>query len=246
MWTCNSTYKYFIHFSENGTINDNLEQQAQALYRSWFIDFEPFKGGKFIDSELGEIPEGWRVGKLIEIADIIMGQSPQGSSFNEIGDGIIFYQGRTEFGERFPSIRLYTTEPSRFAEPLSVLLSVRAPVGDINIASRKCCIGRGLASIKSKKAHYSFLFYTMQSLKPLLDKFNGEGTVFGSINRSSLENMTIVIPPNDIIERFEKITQKIDMKILNFFNESNNLKDQRDILLPKLMSGELKINDLHS
>ena len=230
----------------NQRINDNLEQQAQALYRSWFIDFEPFKGGKFIDSELGEIPEGWRVGKLIEIADIIMGQSPQGSSFNEIGDGIIFYQGRTEFGERFPSIRLYTTEPSRFAEPLSVLLSVRAPVGDINIASRKCCIGRGLASIKSKKAHYSFLFYTMQSLKPLLDKFNGEGTVFGSINRSSLENMTIVIPPNDIIERFEKITQKIDMKILNFFNESNNLKDQRDILLPKLMSGELKINDLHS
>ncbi|MEA4995701.1 MAG: restriction endonuclease subunit S, partial [Petrimonas sp.] len=139
-----------------------------------------------------------------------------------------------------------TTEPSRFAEPLSVLLSVRAPVGDINIANRKCCIGRGLASIKSKHAHYSFLFYTMQFLKPLLDKFNGEGTVFGSINRSSLENMQIVIPPSDIIERFERITQKIDLKILNSFNESNNLKNQRDIILPKLMSGELKINDLHS
>ncbi|WP_201780505.1 restriction endonuclease subunit S, partial [Dysgonomonas macrotermitis] len=206
--------------------------------------FEPFKGGKFVGSELGEIPEGWRVGKLIEIADIIMGQSPQGRSFNEVGDGIVFYQGRTEFGDRFPSIRLYTTEPNRFAEPLSVLLSVRAPVGDINIAHRKCCIGRGLASIKSNNAHYSFIFYTMQSLKPLLDKFNGEGTVFGSINRSSIENMTIVIPPNDIIERFERITQKIDMKILNSFNESNNLKEQRDILLPKLISGELKINDL--
>ena len=80
MWTCNSTYKYFIHFSENGTINDNLEQQAQALYRSWFIDFEPFKYAEFVESELGEIPEKWRVGKLSDIGKIVGGSTPSKSN----------------------------------------------------------------------------------------------------------------------------------------------------------------------
>lgn len=108
-----------------------------------------------------------------------MGQSPKGTSYNEIGNGIVFYQGRADFGNRFPSIRLFTTEPSRYAEPHSVLLSVRAPVGDINIAVEKCCIGRGLASIYSKTGHQSFVLYTMFSLKKELDKFNSEGTVFG-------------------------------------------------------------------
>lgn len=118
----------------NRRINANLEAQAQALFRSWFVDFEPFRDGPFVDSELGKIPQGWEIGTLSEIADITMGQSPKGSSYNEEGNGIIFYQGRAEFGNRFPSIRLYTTEPTRIAEINSVLLSVRAPVGDINIA----------------------------------------------------------------------------------------------------------------
>ena len=145
----------------NRRINENLEQQAQALFKSWFVDFEPFKDGKFVDSELGMIPEGWRVGVLADIANITMGQSPKGTSYNEIGDGISFYQGRAEFGNRFPSVRLFTTEPSRYAEPYSVLLSVRAPVGDINIAVERCCIGRGLASILSKNKHQSFVLYTI-------------------------------------------------------------------------------------
>ena len=156
----------------NRRINENLEQQAQALFKSWFVDFEPFKDGKFVDSEFGKIPEGWKVGILSDIANITMGQSPKGTSYNEIGNGIVFYQGRADFGNRFPSIRLFTTEPSRYAEPHSVLLSVRAPVGDINIAVEKCCIGRGLASIYSKTGHQSFVLYTMFSLKKELDKFH--------------------------------------------------------------------------
>lgn len=102
----------------NRRINANLE--AQALFQSWFVDFEPFRDGPFVDSELGKIPQGWKVGTLLEVADITMGQSPKGSSYNEEGDGIIFYQGRAEFGNRFPSIRLYTTEPTRIAEINSV------------------------------------------------------------------------------------------------------------------------------
>lgn len=149
----------------NNKINANLEAQAQALFKSWFVDFTPFKDQPFVDSELGPIPQGWKVGTLGDIANIIMGQSPAGSSYNERGNGVIFYQGRTEFGFRFPNVRLYTTMPKRYAEPMSILLSVRAPVGDINVAIEKCCIGRGLASISSKRGLHSFLLYLVKSLK---------------------------------------------------------------------------------
>lgn len=225
----------------NRRICENLEAQAQALFKHWFIDFAPFKNGKFVESELGMIPEGWRVGTLGEIAVITMGQSPAGSSYNEKGEGVIFYQGRTEFGFRYPSVRLYTTEPKRFAEPLSTLLSVRAPVGDINVATERCCIGRGLASIKSNKNCHSYIFYLLQSMKRRFDVYNGEGTVFGSINKDTLNGLKIFIPNNTIISDFEEIVEEIDKKILESHQESSRLSSLRDTLLPKLMSGEIKV-----
>jgi type I restriction enzyme S subunit len=228
----------------NRRINENLEQQAQALFKSWFVDFEPFKDGKFVDSELGMIPEGWKVGTLSDIANVTMGQSPKGTSYNENGEGIVFYQGRADFGNRYPSVRLFTTEPTRYADPFSVLLSVRAPVGDINIAVEKCCIGRGLASIYSKTGHQSFVLYTMFSLKKELDKFNSEGTVFGSINRTSIENLRIIIPSIDVIQQFDTLVRSFDIKLFDLFKETENLKKIRDTLLPKLMSGELKLSEI--
>ena len=225
----------------NRRINDNLEQQAQALFKSWFVNFEPFKNGQFVDSELGKIPKGWKVGYLSEIADIIMGQSPNGSTYNENGEGIIFYQGRAEFGTRFPSIRLFTTNPTRIAPANSILISVRAPVGDINITHKECCIGRGLASAVSRTNKSAFLLYTLFSLKSDLDRFNAEGTVFGSINRKTLESLKILIPTNDIISKFEAIVASMDQQILILHIESENLKILRDTLLPKLMSGERSV-----
>lgn len=121
-------------------INHNLEEQAKAIFKSWFVDFEPFQDGTFVDSELGQIPTGWRTGVLSEIADITMGQSPKGSSYNENSEGSVFYQGRAEFTDRFPTRRLFTTEPKRMAEAGDVLLSVRAPVGDMNIANVKAAV----------------------------------------------------------------------------------------------------------
>ena len=228
----------------NNRINHNLEEQAQALYKSWFIDFEPFKGGKFVDSGLGLIPEGWHVGTLSEIADITMGQSPSGSSFNEDGRGIVFYQGRTEFGFRFPLIKLFTTEPTRYAEPHSVLMSVRAPVGDINVALVKCCIGRGLAAITAKYNAYSFVLYTLKGKSSELDLYNGEGTVFGSINRKDIERLSVLIPPKSIIQRFNDCIKPIDDSIEIACKEIVSLSYSRDSLLPKLMSGQLTFDAL--
>lgn len=216
----------------NNKINTNLEQQARTLFKNWFVDFEPF-GGK--------MPEEWKVGKLSDIAEITMGQSPDGKSYNEDGIGTVFYQGRAEFGTRFPTRRLFTTEPKRIAKKFDTLMSVRAPVGDTNIANEDCCIGRGLAAIHSKDNHQSFVHYTVLSLRSQLDVFNGEGTVFGCINRDALNNMEVVIPAKDDLDKFEKIVASLDADIFNRSEENDRLKIIRDTLLPKLMNGEIEV-----
>ena len=228
----------------NRRINEQLEELAQPLFKSWFIDFEPFKDGEFEDSKLGMIPKGWKVGTLGDVADVVMGSSPAGSSYNTEGDGSIFYQGRTDFGFRFPCVRMYTTEPKRFAESNSVLLSVRAPVGDVNIAFEKCCIGRGLASIKSNCNADSYTYYLMKSLKPVLDNYNNEGTVFGCINKDALNNLSIVVPTVEIIEEFERIASSFDVEIRRRSEEITHLTTLRNTLLPKLMSGEIDVNEV--
>ena len=214
---------------ENNQINNNLEQQAQAIYQQMFID--------------NPAPD-WIEGSLSDIANITMGQSPSGSSYNEDGIGAIFFQGRAEFGFRFPTIRLYTTEPKRMAYANDILMSVRAPVGDLNVAHNDCCIGRGLAAIHSKTNHQSFVLYTMFSIKKQLDVFNGEGTVFGSINRNSLNDMPILIPDDEQIEKFELIVAPMDAAIRNNYDEICRLQAVRDSLLPRLMSGELDVSNI--
>lgn len=225
----------------NNKINADLEEMAQAIFKNWFVDFEPFKDGKFVDSELGMIPEGWKVGTLADIAEITMGQSPAGNSLNENREGMIFYQGSSDFGFRFPSIRVFTTEPKRLAVANSVLFSVRAPVGDINVAKEECCIGRGVAFIKSKYGHDSYLFYTMKSLHKLFDSFDGEGTVFGSINKKTLSAIQILLPSDGIVEQFNNIASSFDDRIRSLSDENSRLSLLRDTLLPRLMSGELEV-----
>lgn len=211
---------------QNSLINDNLQQQALALYSSMFLDNPALEA---------------TAGTLKDIADITMGQSPSGSSYNEEGNGEVFYQGRAEFGYRFPTRRLYTTEPKRMAEAGDVLLSVRAPVGDLNVAYERCCIGRGLGAIHSRNGYQSFVLYTMFSLRPQLDVYNGEGTVFGSINRNSLNDMPINIPSEDEIAAFEAVVRPMDDMIRSNYEENCRLQELRDSLLPRLMTGEIDV-----
>ena len=215
--------------SANKMINDNLQQQAKSLYEEMFLN-NP-------DADMVS-------GTLSDIATITMGQSPSGSSYNEESVGEIFYQGRAEFGFRFPTRRLFTTEPKRMAEPGDVLLSVRAPVGDLNVAYEKCCIGRGLGAIHSKTGDSSFMLYTMFALKPQLDVFNGEGTVFGSINRDGLSNLPVNIPSAEEIAKFEATVRPMDNLIRTNYEEICRLQSIRDSLLPKLMSGEIDVSDI--
>lgn len=185
----------------------------------------------------GELPDN---ASLSDVADIAMGESPAGSSNNEDGVGTVFYQGRAEFGRRYPSQRLSTTEPKRMARRGDVLMSVRAPVGDLNIAFEDCCIGRGLAAIHSE--HPSFCFYLMRSLHSKLDAFNGEGTVFGSINGGALKSLPIALPETRDIQTYEKEVFPIDALIRDNELQSRLLATLRDTLLPRLISGEIGVS----
>ena len=211
----------------NQRINDNLQQQAMELYAEMFLN-----------SSNNDVTSG----TLSDIAVITMGQSPSGSSYNEDGVGEVFYQGRAEFGFRFPKRRLFTTEPKRMAVAGDVLLSVRAPVGDLNVAYERCCIGRGLGAIHSKTGHSSFVLYTMFALRSQLNVFNGEGTVFGSINKDALNAIPIDVPLVTKIDRFEAVAHPIDELIRTNYEENCRLEAIRNSLLPKLMSGEIDVS----
>jgi len=239
--------------SINRAINQNLEALAKQLYDYWFVQFDfpneegkPYKtsGGAMVWNEelKREIPDGWENGVFSDIANITMGQSPDGSSYNEAGEGTIFYQGSTDFGLRFPSVRMFTTSPSRLAKQGDILMSVRAPVGAVNIANTDCCIGRGLSAINSKIGSITYIYYVIHYLKVRFDSLNTAGTTFGSITKDELFNLPVVIPSNDVIERFEAICKPIFEKQMEVGFEIESLTKQRDELLPLLMNGQVSLN----
>ena len=207
--------------------NETLEAMAETLFRKWFIE---------------DAKDEWKEGKLGDEFNFIMGQSPKGESFNEEEKGIPMYQGNADFGFRFPTRRIFTTEPTRIAEEKDTLISVRAPVGAQNMAIEKCCIGRGLAAFKYKKdnlAYYSYTYYKLKSLLDEIKQFNDNGTVFGSISKSDFNNLDIIIPDLDIIIKFQNIVKPIDDKIINNDREIKNLIKLRNGLLSKLILNNL-------
>lgn len=245
----------------NRQMNETLEATARAIFKSWFVDFKPVKakieGRKppcmdtetaalfpsvLQDSRLGKVPEGWKVTTINEEFNLTMGQSPPGSTYNEDGEGVPFYQGRKDFGFRYPTRRVYCTAPKRFAEKADTLVSVRAPVGDINMVLEKCSIGRGVAAIRHKIGSRSYTYYTMQSFQEVFSPYEAEGTVFGSINKTDFQTLSYLRPSDKIVEAFEGLVFPLDQTIENNENESRTLAQTRDTLLPKLLSGEIRVD----
>jgi type I restriction enzyme S subunit len=201
--------------------NATREALAQTYFRQWFVERDT------------------PIGRLDSIAKITMGQSPRGESYNESGIGTVFFQGRGEFGWRYTTVRLYTTEPQRMAQKGDILMSVRAPVGDINIADEDCCVGRGLAAIHSE--YPTFTLYALKEQSEQLEIFNGEGTVFGSISKDGLNGLEIHLPSKQKITKFEEEYSILDKKIASNSKQILTLQKLRDTLLPKLISGEVRV-----
>ena len=236
----------------NNRINAELESMAKTLYDYWFVQFDfpdangkPYKsaGGKMVYNVAlkREIPEGWREKELCQIANITMGTSPSGDSLNESGEGVEFFQGSTDFGWQFPSVRQYTTQPVRMAKRGDILLSVRAPVGDLNLAHIDCCIGRGLAALNSKEGFDGFLFYVMQYFKTIFDRRNSEGTTFGAITKNDLHSLLLTYPTTDLLKKYNDIVSRYNQMIFLRSMENQQLTQLRDWLLPLLMNGQVTV-----
>ncbi|MGD8188598.1 restriction endonuclease subunit S [Brevibacillus ginsengisoli] len=238
--------------SLNKAIIAELENTAKLLYDYWFTQFEfPDENGKPYRSSGGameynaqlkrEIPKGWTHGALSDIAYIIMGQSPKGISYNTEGDGMIFFQGCTDFGHRFPTSRVYTNKPSRIAEQGDILLSVRAPVGKTNIAYEKCCVGRGLSALRSKIGANAYLNQVIQGVSERLNTMSGNGTTFGAVTKEMLYELPVCKPEVSVIKAYEDKVAPMDRLIFKYEMQTRELTALRDFLLPLLMNGQVTV-----
>lgn len=222
-----------------------LEEMAQSLYREWFVHFR-FPGHEkksMVESALGMIPAGWEVVRLGELCFITMGQSPSSEFYNTEENGLPFHQGVSDFGERFPKDRVYCTVANRIAEAGDILFSVRAPVGRINLTNKKIVIGRGVCAIHSKADNQCFVF---QQLKELFQEEDtiGNGAIFKAVTKEDMHGIKMIRPPQPIILSFEHQIQPIFSNLEILIRKNANLRKTRDLLLPKLISGEVDVEGL--
>lgn len=222
-----------------------LEEMARRIYRERFVDFR-FPGYKKIElrkSSIGMIPEGWEIKNLADMCTITMGQSPKSEFYNEKRIGLPFHQGVTDFGNIFPKTRMFCTVENRMAEEGDILFSVRAPVGRINIANSKMIIGRGLCAIRSKTGNQSFIFSQLKEKFQEEDMMGG-GTIFKSVTKEDMYTIKILCPLSDLVGSFEQIVEPMIRSLKNLTDKNNNLRKSRDILLPRLISGEIDVSEM--
>lgn len=249
------------NIEQNGRTTRTLERLAQAIFRAWFVDFEPVKAKaagatsfvsmpqpvfaalptRFVDSDIGPVPEGWHVKPLAKCAQLTMGQSPPSENYNDTGDGLPFHQGVTNYGFRAPTHRIYCTVNSRLAEPQDVLLSVRAPVGRINVADRRLVLGRGLAGLRHPDGRQSFLFHLLRHVFAEEDAV-GDGTIFKAITKQFLLQMPVLAPTEDLQVAYEDLVRPMDDLVLFSEFESLKLAEMRDYLLPRLLCRDMRMS----
>ena len=245
--------------------NATLEAIAQALFKSWFADFDPVRAkaegrepegmdrataalfpSEFEDSELGPIPKGWRVETFGSAFEFTMGQSPPGTTYNTDGEGAAFFQGCTDFGDVFPVRRVFTTAPSRFAKAGDVLMSVRAPVGAVNLAVTDCAIGRGLCAIRHKSGSTGLTIEFVKASVQRIEAAAGEGALFKSLSKRQLADLPVVSAGEALVTAAIELLDPIVERRLLLARQAESLTQLRDTLLPRLISGRLRLSTIHS
>ena len=234
----------------NRKICANLEAQAQALFKHWFIDFVPFKDGKFVESELGMIPEGWRVGRLEEIGEIVGGATPlkaEESYYCEKGIHWLTPKDLsnrcckfTSRGDTDITLEGYNSCSAKIMPRGSVLFSSRAPIGYLTIAKNAICTNQGFKSVVPKLAGTAYIYYFLKLNTKRIESM-ASGTTFKEASGSLMKSLSVIIPPTDLLVKFED-------SVMDFFEEQEVIEDEsirlsalRDTLLPKLMSGAIKV-----
>ena len=226
-------------------INDNLEQQAQALFKSWFVDFEPFKDGEFIESELGRIPKGWHIGGVYEYVDVIYGAPYKSSLFNASKKGLPLIRIRdlkTFSPQYYTEEVLPTTEYIKAGDIVAGMDAEFVPciwLGEKGVLNQRCC---KFKSIRNDVSNY----YTLFLLKPELEYVQGykTGTTVSHLGKSDIDKFKVVVPPLDCVMAFSQTVNPLLVEVVNRAIESRCLTELRNALLPRLMSRELKVSEM--
>lgn len=232
----------------NRRINANLEAQAQALFRSWFVDFEPFRDGPFVDSELGKIPQGWKVGNYTDIVEIKGGGTPK-TGIQEYWNGTIPFFSPKDVGascfvldtEKHITAKGLENCNSSLFQPNTVFITARGTVGKVVMTGTEMAMNQTNYALLGKQniSQYYVYHITLQLVARLLKKANG--AVFNAITTRDFTSEQIVIPPFSTIRQFSDVVKPIYENILLNDVQSNRLSALRDTLLPKLMAGEINV-----
>lgn len=234
----------------NNKINADLEEMAQAIFKNWFVDFEPFKDGKFVDSELGKIPEGWKVGRLDEIADVVGGSTPSKAKPEYYTQkGIAWLTPKdlsnhpavyTSRGEIDITEEGYNSTSTKLMPKGTILFTSRAPIGYISIAQNDICTNQGFKSLVPKKAGTCFLYCFLKYVTPVIEN-KSTGSTFKEASGSLMKSLQVIMPEQKVFEDFETIVSPLFARIESLEKENSRLSLLRDTLLPRLMSGELEV-----
>ena len=234
----------------NNKINADLEEMAQVIFKNWFVDFEPFKDGKFVDSELGMIPEGWKVGRLDEIADVVGGSTPskakpeyytqKGIAWltpKDLSNHPAVYSSR---GEIDITEEGYNSTSTKLMPKGTVLFTSRAPIGYISIAQNDICTNQGFKSLVPRKAGTCFLYCFLKYITPEIEN-KSTGSTFKEASGALMKSLQVIMPEQKVFEDFETIVSPLFARIESLEKENSRLSTLRDTLLPRLMSGELEV-----
>ena len=237
----------------NRRINDNLELQAHGMFRSWFVDFEPFKDGDFVESELGIIPKGWRVGTLSDLGEVVGGSTPSKAKpefFTDNGiawltpkDLSISNRKFTSKGEIDITQEGYESCSTKLMPKGTVLFSSRAPIGYITIAKNDICTNQGFKSIVPKNAGTTFIYCFLKASTPEIEN-KATGSTFKEASGALMKNLPVIIPEDVVLDHFEDLMKPVFKQQEIIEDESRRLASLRDTILPRLMSGELRVNEI--
>lgn len=219
-----------------------LEEMAQVTYEEWFVRMR-FPGHESSTiNPATDLPQGWRKVKLGDVCLLTMGQSPKSEFYNFEEKGFPFHQGVKDYGDRFPTNACWSTSGTRYAERGDVLFSVRAPVGRLNIALEKMILGRGLAAIRHKQNAQGFL-YCLLKKQFFEEDMMGGGAIFNSVTKNDMHRIDVVEPSLDILDKYN-LVNATDREIEILHSQNVRLREARDILLPRLMTGVIDVDEL--
>jgi type I restriction enzyme S subunit len=216
-------------------LRQEAQKDAERLWQSVLAQTFPRPGS--------DLPEGWRWVRLGEVCEVLMGQSPPSSTYNHDGLGLPFFQGKADFGELYPTPRVWCTKPMKIAEAGDILISVRAPVGPTNLARERCCIGRGLAALRAgHEIQTEWLLFYLRSIEQELGQ-SGSGSTFNALTKKELSAIVIPLPPlaeqRRIVAHLEAVQERLKaLKEAQAATEAE-LKRLEQAILEKAFRGEL-------